>query len=286
MNKIKELFAPRCIHRHTIESHPNCFREGKSISIAERNSSKVLTLDIETLPIIAYVWDTWNTNIYSKQIVKDWCILSWSGKWINDTKIMSDVLTSKEAINRDDKRLIGEFWQLLEDADVVIGQNCKRFDLKKLNTRFWKNGLHKPKSYKVIDTLSTAKSVFGLTYNNLDFIAKFIGAQEKLETEFELWAACDRGEKQALQQMREYNEQDVITQEEIYFEMREWIPNHPDLGVYENLENVCPVCLDNNYKEVGLYTSKSLQYKEYRCSNCNSIWHDTHSVKEKKYNGI
>lgn len=273
----------RCIHRHSISEHPKCFdSNGNPKANSTANESRVLILDVETLPILGYSWGVWNQNIYPNQIEKDWCILSYSAKWLGDDRIISDVLTPREALDRNDKRLVTGFWKLLNEAFVTVSHNGRRFDLRKLNARFWKNGLHKPASYKVIDTLTTARSVFGLTYNKMDFIAKFIGADEKLETDFELWRSCDRGDKVALQEMKEYNEQDVYTLEQIYMEMREWIPNHPDLGIYQQLTDVCPVCLSENFKRIGLYTSNRKQYVEYRCSSCNSVWHDSKQIKGDK----
>lgn len=280
MSKLTELFEPKCIHRHTAKTHPHCFENGKPVIREALTPPSVLVLDIETLPILGYSWGVWNQNIYPAMIKKDWCILSYSAKWLGDDRIISDVLTSKEAVNRDDERIVRGIWKLLEKANVTVTHNGKRFDIKKINTRFWKNGLHKPSSFKTIDTLIAAKSVFGLTYNSLEQIAKFIKADEKLETDFELWAACDVGDKEALQKMKEYNQQDVFTQEQIYMSMREWIPNHPDFGVYQNLKDVCPVCLDTNFDEIGYYVANIYRYKEYRCSSCGNVWHDTHSIKE------
>lgn len=281
MSKLTELFEPKCQHRHNIRTHPRCFVDGKPMKRDEQAPLRVLSLDIETLPILGYSWGVWNQNIYSTQIVKDWSLLSYSAKWLGTDKVISEVLSPKETMTRNDKRITTSIWKLLEEAVIVVTHNGKRFDIRKINTRFWKYRLHKPSSYKVIDTLVAAKQVFGLTYNSMDFIAKFIDADEKLDTNFGLWTACDRGDIDALQEMREYNEQDVITQEQIYLEMREWIPNHPDLGVYQNLENVCPVCISTNYKEIGLYTANKLQYEEFRCGNCGSVFHDSKSIKEK-----
>lgn len=281
MSLIKEFFfEPKCKHRHTARTHPKCFENGKPIQEKKPEDMKVLVFDIETLPIVAYVWKVWDENIGMNQIIKDWCVLSWSAKWLGDDKIISDVLTPKEVSKRDDKRLVGAFWKLLDEADVVIAHNGKRFDIRKLNTRFWKNGLNRPASYKIIDTLSSAKASFGLTFNKQDFIARFLGIQEKLDTDFELWAACDNGDKEALQYMLEYNEQDVRMLEEIYYEMRNWIPNHPDLSVFAKEKEVCPVCLEGDFKEISLYTANKLQYPEFRCKNCGSTWHSTKAVKE------
>lgn len=275
MSKLTDIFQPKCIHRHTEKTHPKCFVNGKPVVKAEAQPAKVLSLDIETLPILGYTWGVWNVNIFSNQIVKDWCILSYSAKWLGTDSVISDVLTPKEAINRNDKRLITGIWNLLNEASIIVTHNGKRFDVRKINTRFWKHELHKPSSYKVIDTLEAAKSAFGLTYNKMSFIAEFIGADDKLDTNFQLWSACDNGDKKALQEMKEYNEQDVLTQEQIYLQMREWIPNHPDLGVYQNLNDVCPVCLSRNIQEIGVYTAKTKQYPEFRCDDCGSVWHRT-----------
>lgn len=132
----------------------------------------------------------------------------------------------------------------------------------------------------MIDTLVAAKSVFGLTYNSMDFIAEYVEMDRKLDTNFALWVACDNGDREALRYMREYNEQDIRTQESIYMEMREWIPNHPDMSVYARMDNVCPVCLSTNHERIGFYVAKKLRYNEHRCADCNAVWHDSNAVKE------
>jgi DNA polymerase elongation subunit (family B) len=269
----------RCIHRQDVKHHPNCFnKDGSPRDEMQRLSAKILSVDIETLPILGYTWDVWNTNIYPNQVVKDWCLLAYSAKWMGSPNVISNVLSPKEAITRNDLGLAKELWNLLEEADILIGFNSKRFDIRKINARFWKHGLHKPSSYKHIDIIQTARSVFGLTYNKLDFIAKFLGVQSKLETDFELWKGCDIGDKESLQRMREYNEMDVLIQEEIYFDIREWIPNHINLGIFSRLENVCPICLSSNYKEIGIYVTNSEKYREFRCK-CGAVWHDRKTIK-------
>lgn len=280
MTKLTDMFQPKCSHRHTIKTHPNCFdKNGKPRIMHIAEPAKVLIFDIETLPIVAYVWGVWQENIPASRIIKDWCVLSWSAKWLDDDKIMSDVLTPREARDRNDKRLVSSFRKLLEDADVVVAQNGKKFDIKKLNTRFWKHKLGKPASYKVIDTYSTVKSVFGLTFNGQDYIAKFLDIQEKMHTDMELWASCDRGEDEALKYMLEYNENDVRMLEKIYLDLRDWVPNHPDLRVYAKIGDACPVCLSKEYGEIGRFTANTRQYKEYRCE-CGAVWHDTKMIKE------
>ena len=87
---------------------------------------KILFLDIETTPIAVWVWSIGKQYVYPQNIIKDnnnkaidWYVLSWSAKWLYDDKILSDVLTPKEAKERNDKRIIKSVWKLLNEADIA-----------------------------------------------------------------------------------------------------------------------------------------------------------------------
>ena len=278
-----DLLQQKCKHRHTIKTHPRCFREDGTLKEeSEKSFDKVLIFDVETLPIVAYVWKVWEENVGEHQIIKDWCLLSWSAKWLYDDKIVSDVLTKREALTRNDERLVKNLWNLLEQADVVIAHNGVRFDIKKVNTRMWKHKLDKPSSYKVIDTLNSVRSVFSLNHNGQDAVAKFLKIDGKLNTDFALWTACDRGETDALIYMQEYNEQDVRMLEEIYLSLRQWIPNHPNLNIFQGTLEGCPICHSTSYTDIGYYYADKNRFVEYRCSDCKSIWHSSKSEKKAK----
>lgn len=263
-----------CKHHHTRESHPRCFER---MDRAAFPYPACLIFDIETLPILAYTWGAFEQNLQIDSIVKDWVVLAWSAKWLGDDKIVSDVLSSKEALARDDKRLVKGFWKLLDRADVIIGHNSKAFDIKKLNTRFMFNGLTPPSSYKHIDTFIAAKSAFGMTFNKLDYLTKYLDIGRKTHTDFGLWIACDKGNKKALKQMRDYNMQDVKLLEDMYLRIQGWISNHPNLSTIANQDG-CPICL-GHYKRVGLYYGSQRKYPEYRCDTCGAIFHGTKPTK-------
>lgn len=268
----------RCRHRHTQDEHPKCFDDfGNLLLDRIPDKIKILVFDIETLPILAYTWGAYQQDLQIDGIVKDWVILAWSAKWLGNDKIISDVLSSKEALARDDKRLVEDCWKLLDKADIVIAHNGRAFDMKRISTRFMYHNLLPPSQYRVVDTLLAAKSVFGLTMNRQDYIAKYLGMQRKLKTEFQLWVDCDNGKKKALKNMREYNEGDVLGLEEIYLRIRPWIPSHPDLSTIAN-EDGCPVCMGTYYK-IGIYYTQRRRYNQYRCSSCGSTFHDTKSLR-------
>ena len=244
----------------------------------------VLFVDIETLQFVRGAWSAWDDNASADTIIRDWAVLSWSAKWLGDDRLMSDVLTPKE-IPWDlrkpvkDKRICGTLWQLFDQADVVVAQNGIKFDIPKMNTRWWFHGMGKPSSCKVIDTLQTARKIFSMTFNSLDYLAHYLGLGGKLKTELKLWNECRDGNKEALQRMKTYNENDVLLLELVYEKMRGWIPNHPRYTIYSEIKDVCPVCLDANIKYIGLYYAAVRRYREFRCGKCHSIWHSTRHIK-------
>ena len=236
-------------------------------------------MDIETLPIVAYTWETYNVNINKDQIIKDWSILCWSAKWLDDPRMITGCLTPKEVKTRNDKRICQIMWKLFDEADVIIAQNGRRFDIPKLNTRFWLHRMPQPSSYKIIDTLEAARKSFGMTFNSLDYLGRYLEVGGKLKTDFLLWKNCDRGDKDALARMSEYNQNDVMLLESVYMKMRNWIPGHPKFTVYNKVVGVCPVCLSSDISNVGLYTATVRQYMEWRCNGCGVIYHSTKPEK-------
>lgn len=248
-----------------------CQRCGKWFSDEEKETkqtttAKILLFDIETLPILGYAWRPWDTNIF--HIEKDICLLSWSAKWLYEPEVFSDVLTPEEAVNRNDNRISQSLWTMLDGADVVIAHNGSDFDIKMSNTFFLKNSIMPPTKYQVIDTLTVAKRVFKFTRNSLDYITKYLKLPVKFSTEKGLWIECDHGNKDALKKMVTYNINDVEILEDVYVKLRPWIPNHPNMNLYTELNvPVCPSCGGSNLEHSAIYAGK---YQTFRCNECKS----------------
>ncbi len=234
--------------------------------------AKILLFDIETTPMEVYVWSLFgNKYIQYGNIIKDWNVLSWSAKWLYDAKIMSDIQTPEDAINRDDKNILRGIWDLIDQADMVIAHNGDKFDLKKLNTRFQMNGYLPPSPYQSIDTLKVAKRNFAFSSNRLDYLGQMMANKGKIETSFQLWTDCLKGDKKALKNMLKYNEEDVRLLEEVYVELRPWIKSHPNVGIYE-VGPVCPSCGSGDIRpNGGYYTTMVNQYESFRCDGCGAL---------------
>ena len=44
----------------------------------------ILLLDIETSPVVAWVWGLRDQNVGLNMIKEDWYVLSWAAKWLGD----------------------------------------------------------------------------------------------------------------------------------------------------------------------------------------------------------
>ena len=233
---------------------------------------KIVLMDIETLPIKAFTWGLWDQNVGINQIIADWTLLSWSAKQLFDSHIISDIMTSKEAVERDDLRITQSLWKVVDDADIVIAHNGIGFDFRKMNTRFLVHELMPPRRFEIIDTLDVIKKNFGLSSNKLEFIAELLVNDHKIKTDFELWRNCDAGDPTALAQMETYNQHDVEVLEEVYLKIRPWIRNHPNLGAYSSeYQKTCNNCGSTNILANGEYHTSANIYNSFRCGNCGAL---------------
>lgn len=233
----------------------------------------VLLLDIETTPLKVWVWQlNHNDYISHENIVEDWVMLSWAGKWLNQPDLFGDVLRPQEAIERDDERIVNSLWKIVEQADIIVAHNGRKFDLKKTNTRFLLNGLKPPSPYQVIDTLLESKKWFGNTSNRLDYLGSILTDRRKIETNFKLWTDCLNGSQESLDYMFKYNKEDVSLLEDVYMRIRGWIKSHPNIGLYvESDKMVCPNCGNDHLIECGSYYTMVSEFNSFRCDNCGAI---------------
>lgn len=245
-----------------------------------KNIPKVLLFDTENAPNIASLFQVWNQNVHPAQLLQDWYMLSWSAKWLFDSKVMGDVLSSKESQGEDDSRLMNGLWHLMNEADVVIAHNAVKFDIPVVNTRFLLNGMTPPSPYQVIDTLKVARREFNFTHNKLDFLADRLKIpHKKLETEHKLWLDCRSGDEKALAYMLKYNKMDVVVLEELYLKIRPYIKSHPNFNLFMETDGVCSTCGSENLKKNGYYNTTVNRYDSYVCKDCGSY---TRVGKSKK----
>lgn len=248
---------------------------------------KILVLDIETAPMAAWVWGRWKQNIYLEQTMSEWFMISWAAKWLLSADVVSDKLTPSEILAEEDKRIIKSLWYYVDTADIIITHNGNDFDLPRINSRFIVNGFPPPSPFKSIDTKIISARQFGFSSNKLDALAGYFGFDAKLQTEFDLWKRCMKGDAEALKYMDIYCKHDVVLLEEIYLKLRPWMKSHPNLGLYLNdAKNVCSACGSESIKLIPdkYFYTQVTKYPLYRCSSCTAISRGRKTVMDKEVN--
>lgn len=235
---------------------------------------KILILDIETWPIIADVWRLFDQNVSLNQIRADWSILAWAAKWRGQKKIYYKDTGNQKNL-RDDSKILPQLWELMNEADIIVGQNSKRFDVKKVNARFLINKINKgqpPADYRQQDTMQMAKKVFGFTSFKLEYMSKALELknQKLVKREFaghDLWSECEKRNPKAWAEMRKYNPIDVLATEELYEKLLAW-DNSINFNVYHKMhDNICG-CGSTEFTKNGTRYEKTGRFQRFICVGC------------------
>jgi RNase P subunit RPR2 len=239
------------------------------------DAPKVLLLDIETAPCLAYIWRMYDEVNNIDQIDQDWYLLSWAAKWLGSDETIVRSLRMYRGYkpgSEDDYKLLKEMRELLCRAEYVIAHNGDNFDIKKLNTRMVMHGMAPPTPYRSIDTRKIAKRAFGFTSNKLDFLAQvLLGERKEKHDGLPLWKGTLRGDKRSWDTMERYNQKDVDLLERVYLKLRAWDHMHPNMNLTTNHDNMaCSVCTSDNVKPTGDVVSvgQAGLYLGYVCGDC------------------
>lgn len=230
---------------------------------------KVLLWDIESAPLLAYIWRPSDDYVPHDRMIQDTFILCWSAKWYRDKKVHSGVLTSDEARNQDDSRIVKELADMIREADILVAHNGDQFDVPMFNNRLLALGHEPIGPKKTIDTCKLAKKNFRMAYNKLDYLGEVLGLGRKLKTDFDLWKGCYHGNRKALNKMRQYNIQDVWLLEAVYAALLPYVKNVPRLTIPQfHGEHACPFCGMDTLVRRGTHHTNVSSYQRFQCSAC------------------
>lgn len=233
---------------------------------------KILLLDIETAPNLAYVWGLWDQNIAINQIADAGYVLCWAAKWLDEKEVKFDSLHQSS-----EKKMLKGVHALLNDADVVVHYNGAKFDVPTLNKEFLINKMAPPAPYKQIDLLSVSRGTFKFQSHKLDYVSKSIGEGTKVKHPgFQLWIDCMAGDEEAWKLMETYNKGDITLLEKVYYRFRPWIRNHPNVGLYNGGGYKCPNCASARLQRRGITppNTHGVLYQRYQCSDCGTWCRD------------
>lgn len=239
---------------------------------------KILTLDIETSPNLADVWDLWNQNVSLNQLRETSKILCVGAKW-HDSRAVN---FWSEWGSED---MISEVWEVIDAADVLVTFNGDRFDLPTLNREFIMSGLGPPDSYESVDLYKICRRRFKFASFKLDHIAQQLGVGAKVKHEgHTMWVKVMAGDPKAQKAMEKYCKGDVIPTERLYNKILPWIDNHPNRNLYDG--GLCTRCPLGVLVKRGFYYAATGKYQTYRCSSCGGYQRDTRRIDSVSIRGM
>ena len=269
--------------RHVYRSFKDI--EPTDLEVVKLRGPRILALDIETTPILGYVWRLWKQDVGLNQIEKDWHVLSWCAKFVGEDEIF--YADQRDADDfEDDSAILQQLWDLMDQADILLTQNGKSFDEKKLNARFILNGMQPPSSSRHIDTKIIAKKHFGFTSNKLAYMTDKLCIKHKKSGHgkypgFSMWKECMKGNLDAFREMEEYNILDVLSLEELYEKLIAW-DSSIDFNAYHDSEEFLCTCGHTELKKNGFHYTNLGKYQRYSCTNCGKEYRDGNNLLSKE----
>lgn len=245
---------------------------------------KLLFLDTENAPNIACTWGIHDQKIFYTDIIYEWFFLSGQWSWddskqINSVSLLDDKKRFKKNF-RDDYHVVKTIWDLLNEADIVIGHHLKGHDLKKLQAKFIEHGLPPVKMPMIVDTYVWAKQ-FGFTSKKLRDLCTKLELTHKLSHEPGLFIKAALGNPLAIKNIVTYGLGDIPTLRELYYKLKPHSKGHPNHNLFrgDGVE-CCPKCSSENFKKDGFKYTSVGKKQGYKCKDCGHFFTDGKSIKK------
>lgn len=246
---------------------------------------KRLFYDIETSYNIVKSWGIgFNINLNMEAIIQERAIITIAYKWEGEEDVT--VLSWNKGC---DKKIIEDFVKVMAEADELVGHNVDRYDTKFIMGRALKHGIPALPKYQSTDTLKLAKKHFMLNSNKLDYIAQYLGIGHKTKHRgLSMWDDIIlRNDSKALEEMIEYNVQDVFLTEQVYNKLMEYsLPKVNHASKQTGNKHTCPQCGSDHAELHKTYISGTgTKTRLMNCLNCSTNFTINNTNYTKFYEG-
>lgn len=232
----------------------------------KKATPKILTLDIETSPHLAYTFSTWNTNINPDMIVETSRVLCVAAKWLHQDKVLfySEWKDGREG-------MLQKVRDLIDQADVLVTYNGPGFDEKHLAREFLLTGIPAPAPFKSVDLLKVVRANFKFPSNRLGQVGQELSIGNKEETGgWQLWYGVLHGDLKAQRHMAKYNKQDVVLTEQLFYSLLPYVKGLPHAGLLTGNTSACCKCASTELEPHGVTYTNTAVYPLFSCSNCGA----------------
>jgi DNA polymerase elongation subunit (family B) len=206
-----------------------------------------------------------NDYISPKRIVKPWHFLSWAALFDHEPEKDYYLDQRYEQDKTNDRQLIEGLHYMLSQADILIGHNIKRFDVRKFNTRSALYGLPPIHGLIIYDTLTFFRRHFDLPSYSLWYICHYFGlSQEKMEHSQTMWDKCLEGDIESWDENARYNKQDNRACRAAFWFVARF---EPSINIQSFHQKQICICGSDSFMKDGFKYTKNGRFQVFRCKN-------------------
>lgn len=253
----------------------------------EQEHITVIGFDLETSPSKFWGWGTGEQYVDASALVpgtETKVITAQYKRYIVDKE--SKYFTwnfNKKNLKGDDTQVVESITEIINNADIVVGQNIKAFDIKVLQERAKVLRLPPINVDFMMDTLTTSRSSFKSMSHRLDYRSKQYGLGGKIKMQMSDWVDILEGRAEPEEKMIPYGLKDNDDNEVLFWNDLPYL-NLPKSTINKILKLIIGVAERKNEKPQVIFCSscraKHRPSREivkkgssYSCKNCGSSKH-------------
>lgn len=236
----------------------------------DRNQINFLFLDTELALTTYYAYGSRKPQYLPASRIRDRKFMpcaAWG--WRHETSIYSAATIDDEKQfkknYRNDYIVAKKLFDVMEQADVIIGHNFDGFDMKEINRIFSLHGVGVLPDIRTIDTLKVARKYFAFEGNSLRDLADLFGIEQKLDAPD--WIAVVEGDRKETEYAVKYCKRDVKVLKKVFERLVPFIKNLPKVPRKHMPEN-CDACGSGLLKNHGTRFDGRSYYIDIRCLEC------------------
>ena len=235
---------------------------------------KILFFDTERAPPIGWFWESKKPQFINySQYLQHGFFTSIQWQYDHEKTPSAFSVVDNETTFRDDptcdKRVVKKAAKLLNDCDIVVAHNGKRFDWGHVVGRMMYHRLEPIKKPVIIDTLTEARK-FNFPSNALGNLADYLDIAKKETNDAIIgkmvFGKIDERIKNVKKQTA-YGIKDIQPMIELYHRIRPYMENHPNLGAFSGIPTCA--CGSTHVNARGERQLSGNRVKAmYRCMDC------------------
>jgi uncharacterized protein YprB with RNaseH-like and TPR domain len=215
-------------------------------------------------PAKILLWDIETTNLK----MDFGTILCIGYKWLGENKVHVPAITDYPGWQKDptnDKKLIKDFIEVYNSADLTVTYFGIGFDRKCINAKALEWGLPLPAPIPMVDLFYTVKGNLALSRKSLQNVGYYLGlSTEKTPVEGKIWRRATTGHAGSIKYIVDHCRADVLILEEAYERLKPLVRQHPRVGEYWQ----CRYCAGEVIKRGFTLTTIQKPKQRVQCKNC------------------